>query len=567
MAANQDATLKRYVCEILDACKLDKLIVDREVHLNLDDETDDYGDLVSQKEVDVVAKFRHLGKNILLFFECENSTNSSGVKAHYEGYAAQVKKILSARLALKVVNSTDKALEGKHFRDIDEIHVCFVYGKEFPHAKYESHKKEGDKHEFVVWNFMAFEYYRRISKILGGWTKYELFKDFSLALDLKATVDIPALRLKQKDHTMYLASIHPGLLLKIGYVVRRASEKTYAYQRMLNGNRIKAIGEFISQAGSSNFIPNAVIAVFDSDNETQDAISYHPKTQKLKIPLKYCCAWIIDGQHRAFGFLGTQYEDWAPDKSEPFELPIVLFQSLDQIVQTETFININYNQKRIKSDLLCDLVTLTKNLQHRLTWASLLGHELNNRQKSPLQDKVRISELHSGRPISLASLIQYGLLEGLLGYKAKGGYAGPLYKLAPFNRAEGFATAQNQNAFKVQADLLIRFLVAVQKNTNTKDAATDPWSNTAEFALLLATGLNASFLLLARILERHSGAALDMNKYLKPLQHVNFRRDRVAKMGGGWKGFRELANSMIKKINRGKAKSKQLRLYGEKEKM
>jgi DNA sulfur modification protein DndB len=127
-------------------------------------------------------------------------------------------------------------------------------------------------------------------------------------------------------------------------------------------------------------------------------VKYNEQTKSLTIPLKYCCAWIIDGQHRAFGFLGTQYEEWTQDKYEPFNLPIVLFKSLEQVVQTETFININYNQKRIKSDLLCDLFTLTRDLQHRLTWVSLLGHEVNDRSASPLRDQVRISELHGGRP-------------------------------------------------------------------------------------------------------------------------------------------------------------------------
>jgi DGQHR domain-containing protein len=436
-----------------------------------------------------------------------------------------------------------------------------------PTAKFKPRRVEGEKYGFLVWNFMALQYYRRISSTLGAWTKYELFKDFSISHEAASTFALPALQLKQKGHTMYLASIHPGLLLKIGYVVRRATEKTYAYQRMLSKDRIKAIGEFISDPDTRNFIPNSVLAVFDSDSQTQKAVKYDAAAKTLTIPVKYCCAWIIDGQHRAFGFLGTQYEDWTPDKFEPFLLPIVLFKSLEEVVQTETFININYNQKRIKSDLLCDLFTLTKDLQHRLTWASLLGRELNDRAASPLRDKVRISELHGGRPISLASLVQYGLLEGLLGYKQKAGYTGYLYTLAPFNRSEAFDTPKNQAAFTEQADLLVRFLIAVEKNTQTPVEASNPWKNTSEFALLRPTGINACFLLLARILELHPGAGLDLSSYLKPLASVNFKKDPVAKMGGGWKGFRGLANAMIRKINKGKSKSKRLRLYGQKEKM
>lgn len=164
-------------------------------------------------------------------------------------------------------------------------------------------------------------------------------------------------------------------------------------------------------------------------------------------------------------------------------------------------------------------------------------------------------------------MVQYGLLEGLLGYKSKGGYSGSLYKLAPFNQADPFDSAKNQAAFEEQASLLVRFLIAVQKNTHTADLDTNPWTNTSDFALLRPTGINACFLLLARILERHPAAGMDLIKYLEPLASVNFRKDPVAKMGGGWKGFRGLANAMIRKINKGKSKPKRLRLYGQKEKM
>jgi len=164
--------------------------------------------------------------------------------------------------------------------------------------------------------------------------------------------------------------------------------------------------------------------------------------------------------------------------------------------------------------------------------------------------------------------VQYGLLETLLGYKQKaGGYSGVLYKFSSFDRSQKFDSAHNQSAFKAQAGLLIRFLVGVQKNTKIADPAADPWTQTSQFALLRPTGVNACFLILARILERHPDAELDFNAYLKPLRSVNFRRSYVANLGGGWKGFRGLANNMIRKINKTLPKSRRLRLYGQKEKI
>jgi hypothetical protein len=71
-------------------------------------------------------------------------------------------------------------------------------------------------------------------------------------------------------------------------------------------------------------------------------------------------------------------------------------------------------------------------------------------------------------------------------------------------------------------------------------------------------------MVLAKILQRHTDAGIDFDRYLKPLRSVSFKRNYVARKGGGWKGFRGFANTMVKKLNKGKKKNL-LALYGEKE--
>jgi DGQHR domain-containing protein len=562
----QDAGLKRGVKEIIENCQLDDLTVDREVQVNIKGDQDTSGNYLSEKEIDVVAKFTYGGKKVLLLFECENSAGTE-TRKEYKAYEVDVENMLRNLDSIRVVGSSDKTIQGRHFADVDLIRVCFVYGGKFPEGAYQTCIKEASRYGFLVWNHLALLYYGRISATLGRWTKYELFKDLSLQLEAKTTFKIRATQIRQKQTDMYLGSIHPGQLLKIAYVVRRASEKTYAYQRLLNKDRINAIGDFISSKRPDAFLPSAVIAVFDSDPKVQGSISYDPEKHELTVPMMYCSAWMIDGQHRAYGFLGTKYEEWNEEKHEPFDLPVVLFTKLNEVVQTQTFININYYQKRIKSDLLCDLTTLTQDLQHKLTWVSLTGLSLNEKNGSPLRDRVGVSELHRGRPIKLSSLVQYGLLETLLGYRQKKqAYSGPLFSYAPFNKATPFGSPENKAAFQKQAELLIRFLRGVRKNTQTSDEKTDPWRNTADYALLKPTGVNALFMVLARILRVHPDAKIDFDTYLKPLKSVSFERNRVARKGGGWKGFRGLANTMIRKLNKGKRKGR-LTLYGEKEKI
>jgi hypothetical protein len=74
-------------------------------------------------------------------------------------------------------------------------------------------------------------------------------------------------------------------------------------------------------------------------------------------------------------------------------------------------------------------------------------------------------------------------------------------------------------------------------------------------------------MLLSRILLKYPDAGLDFDDYLRPLTTVSFKRDAIAKQGGGWKGFRNVANILVRKINKGKSRKKKLARYGKKDKI
>jgi hypothetical protein len=79
--ANKDAKMKAAVKLILENCHLDDLIVDREVHINFSGKRDQTGNLVHEKEIDVVARFTYAGQRILFFFECEDSNKADQIRS------------------------------------------------------------------------------------------------------------------------------------------------------------------------------------------------------------------------------------------------------------------------------------------------------------------------------------------------------------------------------------------------------------------------------------------------------------------------------------------------------
>ena len=69
---------------------------------------------------------------------------------------------------------------------------------------------------------------------------------------------------------------------------------------------------------------------------------------KLIIPNAYGIAYIIDGQHRVYGYANSKYV-------ENNTIPVVAFDGLDTIEQLEIFMDINQNQKAVSPSLRLDL--------------------------------------------------------------------------------------------------------------------------------------------------------------------------------------------------------------------
>lgn len=171
-------------------------------------------------------------------------------------------------------------------------------------------------------------------------------------------IRIPALRGSMGGHEYYMLSIEPAKLLKIGFVLHRTKVNTQismpTYQRLLVPSRLKGIGEFIDKGG---YFPNTVIVNFDNSNkknrvqfEQAAGGSDNTKTKLgyLTIPNAYCIAYIIDGQHRVYGYAGSKYKDTNT-------IPVVAFNGLPSDDQLKIFMDINEHQKAVSPGLRLDL--------------------------------------------------------------------------------------------------------------------------------------------------------------------------------------------------------------------
>jgi DNA sulfur modification protein DndB len=198
------------------------------------------------------------------------------------------------------------------------------------------------------------DYYFNLQSQIGIAARYQLLGTLFDGQEIPDLYNkIPAIEGKMGGHTYYSFSIEPEKLLKIGFVLHRnkANENMMpTYQRLIKKSRLKEIHAFIDE--QKGYFPNSIIInlvtdrnrklVFEpSNNQVPDAIS---RIGVLHLPRKYKTAYIIDGQHRLYGYAKSQYKSTNT-------IPVVALVNIDRSEQVRLFMQINENQKAVSKDL------------------------------------------------------------------------------------------------------------------------------------------------------------------------------------------------------------------------
>lgn len=334
---------------------------------------------VSPKQIDVFAK----DDNNVFVIECKTGTPS---------LIKDIQEILFRRKDIK--NSIEKHY-GKKFR------VSFILiTKNIDWGETEEKlAKENEKNCFFHWKEEDLDAYKMLADQLGHASKYQVYgmlfgeREASEVGEIK----VPAMY-GGKKNKYYLFLIQPEKLFKIAYVHRRekSSPKDIrnAYQRMISKQRIEEIGKFID---NGNSFPNNIIINFNK----KPIFEPSPKIKEvsgisygiLKFPPYYGCAWIIDGQHRLYGYSKSQH---AADPKHT--IPVIAFETLDVKDQANLFVDINQEQKSVNQNLLWDLYSdiyegSTEKKQQILRSISLISKKLNDDEDSVFHNHVQIPSI------------------------------------------------------------------------------------------------------------------------------------------------------------------------------
>jgi len=198
------------------------------------------------------------------------------------------------------------------------------------------------------------DYFSQLSEHLGRATRYQFLAEYLGGQKIPELKDIkvPAIRGKLGGKTFYSFVSTPEQLLKICFVNHRTLADPLAlptYQRLVKRSRLKAIGAFIKEGG---YFPTNILINFD-ERRRFDRKANDEKTDvqfgELHLPDKYKSAWIVDGQHRLYGYSVID------PKFSKQNVSVIALEELRREDEANLFVTINHEQKSVPRTLLDEL--------------------------------------------------------------------------------------------------------------------------------------------------------------------------------------------------------------------
>ena len=202
-------------------------------------------------------------------------------------------------------------------------------------------------------------------------------------------IKVPATKGSMGGVPFYNFLISPFDLLKISYISHKATstDDLDTYQRMVKPSRLKDIAKYIDDGGQ--FPTNIVINFKTKKNglQFQKIQSFENSVfGTLTLPGQYGSAWVIDGQHRLYGFAFSK-------RGKKHVVPVLAYENLPTKDEMRQFVDINSEQVKVSRGLLNEIYSNlnygsddpAKQLEAQYSKIALRLDELPN---SPIKNRV-----------------------------------------------------------------------------------------------------------------------------------------------------------------------------------
>jgi len=303
------------------------------------------------------------------------------------------------------------------------------------------------------------DYYEQLISHLHTAARYQFLAHIFGGVEVRGlSREVAATKGAMGGVNFYNFLIKPDDLLKIAYVGHKASrtaDSLETYQRMVKPARLKNIAKYID--GGGKFPTNIVVNIktknkkglrFDKKDQIEDS-----SFGTLTLPNNYASAWIIDGQHRLYGYAYHAMKNGGEHKKSA--LPVLAFENLSASDEMKMFIDINCEQVKVQKSLLIELYSdlhwgSPDPAERLLALHARVVNNLNTRKDSPVCDRVIVTgkQKTHDRCLTHTSISDGVSISRLLGTIKKDIYTpGPLAVSDPEKIQESLAKASETLTF------------------------------------------------------------------------------------------------------------------------
>lgn len=365
--------------------------------LRFDDIESAQASWLGRYQIDVVGGF----DGTFIVFECKSASQPKLKKITQEinifaGRKTEIEQAIREKFKLKYN-------EVKFILALEDIKIT------------EEDLKTAQENDIYIWGSKYLETGGELYSIIGPLAVHYVLKELRVSpkpiRDKEGGADykVPSFRIIVGDEEIYSFYLPAEKLLNLVYVFRLQPGNEDAYQRFISKRRIfgskneMGLTEFVDNGG---FFKNNVVCSFEREVKFEPKptglllSSSHIQFGILSIPKIYGTVWVIDGQHRIYGYSGAKPE------VKKTHLGVVAYKDADKKKQAKDFIDINQKQKPVDPSTLWDLLSQIdpSSLQGAIT---RIAKELNKR--GVFQGKILIpgeafQSKKSAYPLNIANV-------------------------------------------------------------------------------------------------------------------------------------------------------------------
>lgn len=159
------------------------------------------------------------------------------------------------------------------------------------------------------------------------------------------TTTLSVSRITQGKNKFFTLTMPIKVLAECATVETRAKNALEGFQRLLDARRAEEIARYVDDGNS---IPTSIVL----SAQAASNLKYTSENRSITFTRTPASFFILDGQHRVFGF--------AKAKTETLRVPVVIYDGLTRAQECRLFIDINTKQRPVPNALLLDIKRLAE---------------------------------------------------------------------------------------------------------------------------------------------------------------------------------------------------------------